>query len=238
MIRLNMDYNDVGVYYESTRLLDGLGGVYTAIGHLPYKVLGIDVEKIRSMAMDAEGADMIAALQGIKMPRDACGADYRPLCESIVFEALVERYYDSAGGIIPKNNNTVGTTPARFKNKLFFVCDEKEWVAVKKMSVQPDTTPREVAAFMLGVRASVLAKYMELKYPEAAVTTELEKKIGKKRKSMGALAELFAEYGKNAAKFIVVANVLGYSATPTHETLKKVFSELKLPGIRGRLARG
>lgn len=231
MIKLNIGYKEWSVYYESNTLFEGLANSYAAIGDIPYRIVGIDVDVVRKTVNSTNAKDFASALEEIKINERG---EYGALYDSLIFEMLVEKFVDN---VVPKTDSRC--QPAKFKDKVFFVSDEEEWIAIKKMSIYPETEPREVAAFLFGIKSSILSKYLSLKYQDKTnIESEMEKTLRGKRRSLSALKELYKEYGKDVPRFIVGADILGYSLTPKSETLAKVFPEIKLPGIKGRKPKG
>ncbi|MCX8206060.1 MAG: hypothetical protein N3H30_02410, partial [Candidatus Micrarchaeota archaeon] len=213
----------------------------------PYRILGIDVAGLRRQVSSISASDLGEALGAVKMqdlqrfgkmpdmPAVGDGepimCDYTPLCESVMLEELIGRFH---GPLVPVRGQP-GTRAVG--GKIFFVSDDKEWVAVKKMSVLPETTAREVAAFLLGIKASVWGKYSLLRF--GGDCTARGAPIAKgKRKGLPALKLAYSESGGDLCTFLGAAALIGYSPTPTADTLKKVFPEIKLPGMRGRKPKG
>ncbi|MEM4332022.1 MAG: hypothetical protein QW500_01965 [Candidatus Micrarchaeia archaeon] len=237
MMKLNFDYGKEGFYYESASLEDGLVDAYNAIGDIPYSLLGISAEKIRLEISKIQAADFESVLSQVRMAeiiKGAGGAEFAHLCESVVFDELVRKY---VGEVIPVRK--VGLKSPQFKGKMVFMNDTKDWIIVKKATVSKDTTPREAAAFLFGVKAAILSKYLSLKYPErGAQAATMAKALKGKRKSLGALKDVYNASGKNVCAFMEGAALLGYTLTPTQDAIKGAFPELKLPGIRGRKPKG
>lgn len=238
MIMLNFDFGKRGMHFESASTDEGTVGIYNAIGDLPFELLGIDAKKIRESvrAIRADGLDdAIAQLKIGEIVKTANGGEFVRLCEPLIFDELVRKY---VGEVVPYR--AVATSTPKFKGKLMFISDSKDWVIIKKMSVAPETTPREVAAFLLGVKAAVLSKYLSLKFPNRGVdAAAMEKTLKGKRKSLGALVDVWkaSGNGRNICAFLEGAAQIGYQITPSQDLIKETFPELKLPGIRGRKAK-
>jgi len=239
MIRLNLDFGSRGMYFESEKIENGIKGVYSIIDDVPFELLGIHSKKIREEVQAINGKDFGEAIAQVKVGqivKDANGGEFAHLCESIIFDELVRKYI---GEVIPKVE--ISPSAPKIKGKMIFVSDSKEWVIVKKVSVTNETTAREAAAFLLGVKTAVLSKYLSLRYPDRnKAMEEMAKKLKGKRKSLTALREVyeFSDNGRDVCMFIEGAALLGYSLTPNQDAIKEAFPELKLPGLRGRMPKG
>ncbi len=234
MMRLNFDFGkNGGFYYESADMQEGLVGTYNAIGDLPFGLLGVDAKKIRGEVASLSAKDMGGAVAQIKvgkLVKSANGGEYTHLCEALIVDELVKKYL---GEVVPKKN--AATAAAKMKGKLVFMSDLKDWVIVKKTSLTPESTPREAAAFLLGVKTAVLSKYLSLKFPTRAADTDaMLKALKGKRKGLATLKDVYDVSGKDVCAFLAGAALLGYSLTPGQNVIKKAFPELKLPGMRGR----
>ena len=138
-----------------------------------------------------------------------------------------------------------------------FAAKFKEWISIKKMSVDESTKPEEVAAILAGITATMDRKSFEFTGINTdgidAYTDELTKG---KRKGFGTLAEIFGalkagevkqklveaggegKYPLAEAYFIrkILSN-LGQHAWIDLETMKKVFPELKIAKPRGNFGK-
>ncbi|MCX8200170.1 MAG: hypothetical protein N3G76_01745 [Candidatus Micrarchaeota archaeon] len=237
MMKLNFDYGKNGFYFESASLEDGLVGVYNAIGDLPYALLGIDAMKIRTELQKSAANDFSGMLQQVKVGeivKNAGGSEFMHLCEPIIFDEIVKRFF---GDAVPKKS--ISLSAPQLKGKMVFINDSKDWVIVKKATVGSDTTAREAAAFLFGVKAAVYSKYLSIKCPQrSADSAMMAKALKGKRKSLGALNDAYNASGGRLCAFLEGAALLGYAPTPSQDTIKEAFPELKLPGMRGRKPKG
>ncbi|MEM0438019.1 MAG: hypothetical protein QXU54_01835 [Candidatus Micrarchaeia archaeon] len=248
MMRLNIGYGKEMRACESQSLKEGLEMAYNTIGDLPYRILGIDVDGLCKYLSSINAKDLGEALGAVKMQElqkfgklpdippkneddEPITCDYTPLCESIMFEELIKRFH---GPVVPPRAAQGGRPIA---GKIFFVSDDKGWIAVKKMSVLPETTAREAAAFLLGIKASVWGKYYALQFGSGHAA-QGERIAKGKRKGLPALRQAYAESGGDMGAFLAAAELIGYSPVPSPDVLKKAFPEIKLPGIRGRKPKG
>lgn len=234
MMRLNIDFDGISAYTETEgEFKQCLAYMYSAIGHIPHKLLGINIDEVRNIANNVNAKDIISAYTVIKssdIKKCSTNSEYGPLCESLLAEELIKRYYP---GFLRKAEVTLARS--KFKDKLLFTNDSKDWIIIKKMSVSKNTSEREAAAFLFGVKASIFNKYLSVSFGDNVIL-RAEKITKGKRKSIKSLKAIYeqSQNGKNMEEFICSMCILGYVPTPSHGMLKKVFPELKLPGIRGR----
>jgi len=228
MISVNIDYKNWNVYYENVSLSEGLEGAYTAIGDIPYEMLNIEVQKIRSkLTSDVKNCKNIKeALTSIKMKDYAVG-EYADLIENIVFETLFSLYYK------PLFSANIKLSKPKFQKKVTLMSD-KEWVVIKKLSGENDIEPREVASFLLNQKISLLMKILEKKPNFSSILDDSTKKLKGKRKNVNSLLEAYSVASDDTLKFLLAASVVGYTLTPNTELLKKTFPEFKPPAIKGR----
>lgn len=228
MISFNIDYKNWKIYYENSSLSEGLDGVYTAIGDVPYELLNINVSEIRSKVIsDVKGSKTIKeALNSIKMKDYAVG-EYADLIENLVFEILYSNYYK------PLFTVKINTTKPKFSKKVTLMSD-KDWVVIKKLSGEDDIEPREVASFLFNQKASILTKIYEKNPKYSTILEDMTKELKGKRKNVNSLLSAYDVSSDDAFKFLIAASVVGYTLTPNTELLKKTFPEFKPPAIKGR----
>ncbi len=220
MIRLSVDYKDVKLYYENSDWQKGAYEMFSVVDHISHILLGIDVDAIFELI--SKGTFKPKSLY----ETSPSAKEYKPLVNSLISEYYFTERFD-----VFKSSPTVLNTP-KFKDKLVFISDDG-WVSVKKKSVDNSTTNREVAAFMLGVRASAVSKLAYSNLEESRMK-EIEK-ASKGKRSLSVVLE-FLDGFDDPWEFAYAGALVGYPITPTNAILKKVFPELKLPGIRGRRA--
>jgi len=136
-----------------------------------------------------------------------------------------------------------------------FAARFRDWIAIKKMSIDEKTRPEEVAALLSGITATIDCKSFEF----AGVKTEIidayaEALTKGKRKAYGALAEIFSQIkpGELKAKLVEASDEqkqwlaesyfmrrllsnLGFRAWIDAEDLQKAYPDLKIPKPRGRM---
>jgi hypothetical protein len=229
MISLNIDYKKWKKYYENASLSEGIEGAYTVIGDIPYDILNIDVEKIRSKLLSEVKPykNIKEALEKIKMKDYAIVGDYSALIENIVFEALFNHYYK------PFISSEIKTSTPKISKKVVLMSN-KDWIVVKKLSGEDDIEPREVASFLLNQKFSLLGKIYEKNSKYQIVLDDLNKKLKGKRKNVNSLILAYEVAGKDSYEFALASSVVGYSLTPDVVLLKKTFPEYKPPAIKGR----
>ncbi len=232
MMRLNIDYGDIRIYAETEGdLVRCLREMYNAIGDIPYKIIGANTDAISKIISDNAANSFISAYSAVKASdlKKHCPKEYWALCENMLIEGLIRKYYPNL-----LNSDLPKLSKPKFNNKLIFANDSKDWIIIKKMSVGPKTNPREAAAFLFSVKASIFSKLLESVYENAS--NKAEKLTKGKRRSAKSLLEIYelTGNGEDEGAFMHCLCMIGYEPTPGHKTLKKVFPELKLPGIKGR----
>ena len=137
-----------------------------------------------------------------------------------------------------------------------FLAKYKNWVAVKKISISPDTKPEEIVLQMSSIRQSVDKKSFELLGIDTAKLDAYAAQITSgKRKSYGSLAEVVQKLGAGEAKetvkgatggnegladiaatylFRKTVQSLAFDLDVNPEMLQKAFPGLKVPKPPGR----
>ncbi len=219
MIRLNVDYGDLKMYYEQKDWEKGVFELVPVVNHVPHRLLGIDVDGVFNLLESGE-------YKLKDLYKFAPEKEYKPIIHSLLSEHLFNSRFD-VFKLNPQFEND-----SKFKGKLIFISDEG-WVSIKKKSVDKNTSNREVAAFLLGVKASAVSRIAYSNLSESTMK-DLEKRA-KGSKGLSRVLSLLEEIN-NPWEFAYMGALLGYPITPTAAVLKKVFPELKLPGIKGRRA--
>ncbi len=137
-----------------------------------------------------------------------------------------------------------------------FLAKYKNWLAVKKISIGPDTKPEEIVLQMSSIRQSVDKKSFELLGIDTAKLDAYAAAITNgKRKSFGSLAEVVQKLGTSEAKeavsgatggnggLVEIASTylfrktvqnLAFDFDVNPEMLQKAFPGLKVPKPPGR----
>ncbi|MFP3289411.1 MAG: DUF2666 family protein [Candidatus Micrarchaeota archaeon] len=142
------------------------------------------------------------------------------------------------------------------RDSIDFLAKYKDWIAIKKMSIDADTKPEEIAFHLASIRQTIDKKAFEILGIDTKQLDDLANKITSgARKSYKALAEAIASLGSQEARDIVakacngkeelqeVANAyllrkvvqnLGFDFDVNQEMLAKVYPQLKIPKPLGR----
>ncbi|MGC9057971.1 MAG: hypothetical protein ACP5H8_02710 [Candidatus Micrarchaeia archaeon] len=223
-MKLNIGYGRYNVLVEQN-LVDenGLARAFCAIGDIPYEIVGIDTCLIRKNVVKGDIEATFSNISKIVKSNSAY-KEYGPLIESIAIDEFLE--------IMPKHTKVEGNAE---KDKVYFVSNGPEWIIIKKMSISKETKAREVAAFLLGIKYSLLTKYLDNKSCSPDALDSVMGSIKGKRRSISALATAYNSSKGDKIAFLKGILGLGYSITPTADAIKSVFPEVKLPGIKGRM---
>jgi len=144
------------------------------------------------------------------------------------------------------------------KEQVLFLAKYKDWVTVKKMTIDATTTPQEVAGGLAGINATMIRKaYDFVGVNKEAIDAYAQVVCKGKRKGFAGLAEalqsirpgeLKAELLKSCKeeKFLPFAEsyflrcvlvALGMKTEVGTDDLTKVFPELKFPKPRGNFGK-
>jgi len=144
------------------------------------------------------------------------------------------------------------------EGEVIFTARYKEWMVIKKTSVDETTTPQEIAAGLAGIEATISRKSYEFAGINTGKVSEIAEKLIKgKRKSFVSLSEALAAFKPTELK----AELLTACPTPAHlpiaenyllkcmldqmgfktnldtETLSQVFPEIKVTKPRGNFGK-
>ncbi|MDE1762316.1 MAG: DUF2666 family protein, partial [Candidatus Micrarchaeota archaeon] len=130
------------------------------------------------------------------------------------------------------------------------------WVSIKKMSIDPKTTPQEIVLHLSTIRQSIDRKAFEVLGIDTKSLDELAATFtAGKKKNYGTLGEVLAGFGAKDTKaaiekatggkenlkkiattylFRSLVKSIGFDFDVTPEELQKAFPELKVPKPRGR----
>jgi len=142
--------------------------------------------------------------------------------------------------------------------EVVFNAKYKEWIAVKKLLIDDNTKPEEVAGVLSSIQATLMRKAYDFSGINKSVVEELASKItAGKRKTYPNLAEVFSSMKPGEFKTALLAacpdpkylpiaesyllccvlSNLGFSAYLDSETLMSVFPELKMPKPKGNFGK-
>lgn len=143
-------------------------------------------------------------------------------------------------------------------DEIVFTAKYKDWMVIKKLLIEENTKPEEVAAALSSIQATAIRKAYDFSGINKQVVEELAAKLtAGKRKSYPNLAEVFSsmkpgefktallaacpdpKYLPIAESYLltcVLSNV-GFSAYLDSQTLMEVFPELKMPKPKGNFGK-
>ncbi|MCX8197128.1 MAG: DUF2666 domain-containing protein [Candidatus Micrarchaeota archaeon] len=138
--------------------------------------------------------------------------------------------------------------------EVIFTARYKDWVVVKKLSVDEKTTPQEVAAILASIESTLSFKSYQFAGIDHAKIDALAEKLAKgKRKSFSSLSEIFSSLKPSefkaellsacpseqhlplAENYLVklVLDKLGFKTNLDPLLLQEIYPELKIPKPRG-----
>lgn len=143
-------------------------------------------------------------------------------------------------------------------DEIAFSAKYKNWIVIKKMSIDENTKEPEVAHILSSIRETIDRKAFELNGINTAKIDEYVATTTKgRRKGYSSLAEIFRNLKQNEVRELLLASsseqtaplaeayfirrlitALGYELDVTAETLARIYPELKLPKPKGRFAKG
>ncbi len=139
-----------------------------------------------------------------------------------------------------------------------FSAKYKEWVAVKRLRIMPQTKPEEIAYHLAGIRSTIDSKMFRVLGIDVDSIDERIKQVPKSGKGAPAVSQALTELEKPEfkraiadacssqvllpfAKTYALNKMINESGTETSLSqlaLSKVFKELKPPKAPGRLSKG
>ncbi|MEM4348109.1 MAG: DUF2666 family protein [Candidatus Anstonellaceae archaeon] len=144
------------------------------------------------------------------------------------------------------------------KGEIVFTAKYKDWIVIKKMSIDSKTKPEEVAAILASIEATLSRKSYQFSGIKQEQIEALAAKLVKgKRKSFASLAEVFSSLRPSefkeqllsscptekhlqiAENYLVktVLDMLGFKTNLDPETLQEVYPELKIPKPKGNFGK-
>ena len=142
--------------------------------------------------------------------------------------------------------------------EVVFNAKYKDWIAVKKLLINEDTKPEEVAAVLSSIQATLIRKAYDFSGINKAIVEELAQKLtAGKRKSYPNLAEVFSSMKPGEFKTALLAacpdpkylpiaesyllcsvlSSLGFAPYLNSATLMETFPELKMPKPKGNFGK-
>ncbi len=140
-----------------------------------------------------------------------------------------------------------------------FTAKYKNWVAIKKITIYPDTKPEEIAFSLSGIRQSIDKKAFELlDIDMASLDAYAEKLATSVKKNPAGFSEALIKLSSPEAKASIekasekkpthqafariylirkIAQLLNLDFDVSQEALSKIYPNLKPPKPRGRVAK-
>ncbi|MCX8194661.1 MAG: DUF2666 domain-containing protein [Candidatus Micrarchaeota archaeon] len=144
------------------------------------------------------------------------------------------------------------------EGEVVFTARYKDWVVIKKMSIDSSTTPQEVAAILASIEATLSRKSYEFAGINQQKIDEIAERMVKgKRKSYSSLAEAISSIKPSelrqellaacptekhlpiAENYLLkmVLDKLGFRTNLDTETLQEVYPEIKVAKPRGNFGK-
>jgi len=144
------------------------------------------------------------------------------------------------------------------EGEIAFTARYKEWMVIKKASIDDATAPQEVAAALASVEATISRKSFEFSGINTAKVSEIAGKLVKgKRKSFASLSEALAAFKPTELKTELLTacptpahlplaenyllkcmlDLMGFRTNLDTETLSQVFPEIKVAKPRGNFGK-
>lgn len=141
-------------------------------------------------------------------------------------------------------------------DEISFVAKYKDWIVVKKKSIDEETKNEEIIATLSSISDTTTKKAFDFSgINKTAIESYVSEITKGKRKGFGTLAEIFSQLKQNEVKerlvgacgeekFLPIAEAyflksilssLGYFTSINSEILRKIYPELKIPKPRGRM---
>jgi len=114
--------------------------------------------------------------------------------------------------------------------KVVFAAKYGDWISIRKIWVDPETRPEEVAALLVGVRQSIDRKLYDLLGVDEPAVEEFAKRLTKgKRKGFSSVSDVFSAMGPEAYR-VGLSGACPPEALPAAKALlaQKVLEELKM----------
>jgi hypothetical protein len=152
----------------------------------------------------------------------------------------------------------VGVEESRPDEFVDFSAKYKEWVAIKRLGITPQTKPEEIAYHLAGIRATIDSKAFKILGIDTDAIDNHVKQVQKTGKGPQAIAQAMLELEKPEFKRVVLdacssqtlapfaktyalnrlMNEFGVETSLSQLALSKAFKELKPPKAPGRLSKG
>jgi len=225
-----------------------LGFLHKHVEEQIYEVLSIDRAKVRAYAEKvAKGSGVKGIFQTFSVLKPgeiknalqhACREEKLiPIAQVAFLRAVLEKFGAPA---FPISSGKFSPGKADSENEIIFTGKFKEWVAIKKLSIDADTTPQEIAGVLSSINATLVRKYFDFHGADAFALQELAEKATKgKGRGHGALLKTFqnleipTEHQSCFLHFLF--KNLGYSTYIHPELMQEIYPELKIPKPKGRM---
>jgi hypothetical protein len=145
------------------------------------------------------------------------------------------------------------------EEEVSFIAKYKDWVCVKRRSINEHTKPEEIIAVLASVSDTAMRKGFDLSGVNTAAIEAYAVQLTKgKRKGFGSLAEIFSQMKPTEVKaqllkscsdgkllpiaeaFLMqsILATIGYSSSISPGILSSIYPELKIPKPKGRKPKG
>jgi Ran GTPase-activating protein (RanGAP) involved in mRNA processing and transport len=147
---------------------------------------------------------------------------------------------------------------AEKEGEVIFTARYKDWVVIKKLSIDQSTTPQEVSAILASIEATISRKSYQFSGINQQAIEAIAKRLAQgKRKSFSSLSEVFAGIKPTELKSELLAacpteahlpiaenylvkavlDILGFKTNLDVETLSQAYPEIKVPKPKGNFGR-
>lgn len=144
------------------------------------------------------------------------------------------------------------------EGEIAFTAKYRDWIAIKKMSVDGDTKPEEVAAILASINSTLQRKSYDFVGISREAIEEYAKSLSKgKRKAYGSLAEIVSAVKPGEVKEKLLSSCsdpkllpiaesfflksliesIGFRTTLDADVLTEVYPHLKIPKPRGNFGK-
>lgn len=204
-----------------------------------YRFSGISYDKIDKLAkklnMPSEVAQYLSE-SGTKNALDDCVKDKKllPAAESCFLNLLLSR-----AGINIKPNIPLSLKGESYeeKGRIIFVAKYREWIVIKKLSLDNIDADWEISGIIASANMSALNKAFQLASDDYEGKLKEAKKIaGGKRKSLKAAGEIITAVANDPIILTKALEELGYYTYLTPFVLMEAYPDLKPKKPKGRFS--
>jgi len=206
-----------------------------------YRFSGIAYEKIDKLAKKLNTPSEVAQYlseSSTKKALDDCAKDKKllPAAESCFLNLLLSR-----AGIDTKPNIPLSLKGENYeeKGRMVFVAKYREWVVIKKLSLEDLEGDWEISGIIASANMSALNKAFQLASEDYEGKLAEAKKIASgKRKSLAAAGEIINKTANDPIILTKALEELGYYTYLTPFVLMEAYPDLKPKKPKGRVPKG